>query len=545
MKQISIYDTTLRDGTQAEEISLSTADKIRIAGKLDALGVDYIEGGWPGSNETDRSFFQEIRQYDLSHSRIAAFGSTCNPKGRAADDANLRALVEAEPDAVTLFGKTWDLHVTEALRVSLERNLDIISDSISHMCAHAPEVFFDAEHFFDGYRKNPDYALACLRHAHEAGAKVLVLCDTNGGSLPFEVREIVQTVRAALPEAQLGIHTHNDSETAVANAVEAVFAGAVQVQGTINGFGERCGNANLCSIIPNLELKSGGRFRCLPEGRLKLLTSTSQFVSELCNLRPFMRQPYVGKSAFAHKGGVHVSAVLRNPETYEHVRPELVGNEQRVLLSDLSGRSNILFMAKKYGYALDKNDSAVLDLLDEVKTRESQGYEYSTAEASFELMFFKAMGWSKRYFHLINFNVVDSMREGFTEPYAEATVMLKVGGMVEHTAATGQGQVNALDVALRKALTPFYPTLGEMRLEDFKVRVLHGVMRDSGGTASVVRVLIESADATDRWTTVGVHYDVIHASWQALVDSINYKLFKDDPKKFPVGGKHFPQSEPK
>jgi 2-isopropylmalate synthase len=541
MKKISIYDTTLRDGTQAEEISLSTGDKIRIARKLNALGVDYIEGGWPGSNETDRAFFTEIRQYDLSHSKVAAFGSTCSPRCTANEDPNLAALIAAAPDAATLFGKTWDLHVTEALRVSHEENLELIRSSIVHMGANVPEVFFDAEHFFDGYKANPDYAVACLKAAHEAGAQVLVLCDTNGGCLPYEVRGIVAAVRDALPgDAHLGIHTHNDSETAVANTVEAVHGGAVQVQGTINGYGERCGNANLCSIIPNLELKSHGAYRCLPDGGLRKLTATSQFVSEICNLRPFTRQPFVGKSAFAHKGGIHVSAVLKNPQTYEHIPPDTVGNEQRVLLSDLSGRSNILFMAKKYGYELDKNDSAVLDLLAEVKNRENMGYEYSTAEASFELMFFQAMGWSKRYFQLVRFNVVGSMRPEYSAPYAEATVMLKVGGTVEHTAATGQGQVNALDSALRKALVPFYPNLNEMRLVDFKVRVLPGSQNDSDGTASVVRVLIESADTTDRWTTVGVHYDLIHASWQALVDSINYKLFKDDPKKFPVGGKHFP-----
>jgi len=360
-----------------------------------------------------------------------------------------------------------------------------------------------------------------------------VLCDTNGGCLPAEVRTIVETVRRTLPQATLGIHTHNDSETAVANALEAVACGCVHVQGTMNGYGERCGNANLCSIIPNLELKNEGKYRCLPEGNLSHLTSVSNFVSEVSNLRAFMRQPFVGRSAFAHKGGIHVSAVLRNPRTYEHVPPEAVGNEQRVLLSDLAGRSNIMFMARKYGYELDKNDAPVLDLLAEVKERESLGYEYSAAEASFELLFFRTMGWTKSYFKLLSFRVTDVMQEDGRDPFIEATVMVKVRGDVVHTAATGQGPVNALDNALRLALESSYPNLKEMRLADFKVRVLPGAVRDAGGTASVVRVLIESVDKTSRWTTVGVSYDVIQASWRALVDSITYKLFKDDPKKWP------------
>jgi 2-isopropylmalate synthase len=531
MKTIQMYDTTLRDGTQAEEISLSTEDKIRIARKLDELGVQYIEGGWPGSNATDRKFFKEIKTYQLGTSRVAAFGSTHSPKSSAENDPNLKALLESEARVVTIFGKTWDLHVREALRVDLERNLELIRGSIAYLRPHVDELFFDAEHFFDGYKENPDYALTCLEAAHKSGADLLVLCDTNGGCIPSEVRSVVAAVSRAMPGARLGIHAHNDSETAVANSIEAVEAGAEHVQGTINGYGERCGNANLCSIIPNLELKFGGKYRCLPEGRLKLLTPTSYYVTEVANLRQFLRQPFVGRSAFAHKGGVHVSAVLRNPRTYEHVPPEAVGNAQRVLLSDLAGKSNILFMAKKYGYELDKNDTSVHDLLAEVKERESIGYEFSAAEASFELLFFRTMGWSKQYFQLLNFRVVDAMQENRDEPFIEATVMIKVRGHVEHTAATGRGPVNALDNALRKSLEQHYPNLREMRLVDFKVRVLSGV---AGGTASVVRVLIESADKNSRWTTVGVSYDVIQASWKALVDSINYKLFKDDPQKWPT-----------
>lgn len=530
MRRVAIYDTTLRDGTQAEEINLTLDDKIRIAGKLDELGIDYIEGGWPGSNPTDRQFFKEIGNYALKNARIAAFGSTHNPAGKADGDPNLEALVEAAPQVVTIFGKTWDLHAKEALRITLEHNLELIGGTLAHLRPHAPELFFDAEHFFDGYKANPEYALRCLETAASAGADVLVLCDTNGGTLPMELREIMTAVKARLPTVKLGIHAHNDSELAVANSLEAVASGATQVQGTMNGYGERCGNANLCSIIPNLSLKMG--CACLPDGNLALLTQISHFISEVANLRPFLRQPFVGRSAFAHKGGIHVSAVIRNPETYEHIRPELVGNKQRVLLSDLAGRSNILVKAKGYGYELDKNDPCVQDLLNEIKEREASGYEYSAAEASFELLFFRTMGWSKRYFQLMNFRVLDS-HEQTGEPFSEATVLLKVRGQVHHTAATGQGPVNALDNALRKALVESYPALDEMRLLDFKVRVMTGYTRDDGGTASKVRVLIESGDKTSRWITVGVSHNIIEASWQALVDSFTYKLFKDDPQKWP------------
>ncbi len=532
-KKIWIYDTTLRDGTQAHDITLSSADKIRIAQKLDRLGIDYIEGGWPGSNETDRDFFKKIQKINLAHARVAAFGSTHGIKTTAEKDKNLAALVAAKPDVVTIFGKSWDLHVHEALRTTKEHNITIIHNSILFLKKHFAETFYDAEHFFDGFKANRDYALETLKAAATAGADVLVLCDTNGGCLPHEVYNIVCEVGKKLPEVNLGIHAHNDCETAVANTLEAVRAGAVHVQGTINGYGERCGNANLCSIIPSLELKTAQKHVCLPAGNLAQLTSVSNYVNETCNLRPYLRQPYVGSAAFAHKGGVHVSAVMRNASTYEHIPPETVGNRQQVLLSDLAGRSNIQFMAKKFGYELDKNDSAVMDLLTELKERENMGYEYTSAEASFELMFFKTMGWSKQYFQLINFSVMDALRQN-GETFIEATVMLKVGGKVEHTAASGQGQVNSLDSALRKALYPFYPNLKDMYLEDFKVRVLSGATRDTGGTASNVRVLIDSADKTGRWSTVGVSYDVIHASWEALVDSINYKLFKDDPKKWPV-----------
>lgn len=531
MKSIQVYDTTLRDGTQAEEINLNTGDKIQIATKLDELGIHYIEGGWPGSNETDREFFKEIRSYTLKNSRIAAFGSTNRARNIPEKDPNLKALVAARPDVFTIFGKTWDMHVTKALGTTLERNFDLISGSLAFLKGKAQELFFDAEHFFDGFKANREFALECLKRAHEAGADVLVLCDTNGGTLPHEVQDIMQAVQDHLPEAALGIHCHNDAELAVANSLAAVRSGAVQIQGTINGYGERCGNANLCSILPTLELKMD----CHSIGRekLKKLTPYSNYISETCNLRPFMRQPYVGSSAFAHKGGVHVSAVLKDSRTYEHIQPSDIGNTQKILLSDLAGRSNILFKAARYGYDLDRDDPAVYDLLEELKVRESMGYEYSVAEASYELLFFRKMGWSKQYFDLITYRVLDAKGEKNGEPFSEATVMLKVRGQVEHTASTGLGPVNALDVALRRALVGAYPNIMNMKLLDFKVRVLSGATRDTGGTASYVRVLIESGDKDGRWTTIGVSHNIIEASWQAVVDSINYKLFKDDPQKWP------------
>lgn len=529
MTRIDIYDTTLRDGSQAEELNLTTEDKIRIAVKLDELGVAYIEGGWPGSNPTDKAFFREIQNYDLKRSRVAAFGSTHNPKGTAESDANLMAIVASKTPAATLFGKSWTVHVTEALRTTLERNLEIVRDSLAFLRPHVKDLFFDAEHFFDGFKADPGYALAVLGQAHEAGADVLVLCDTNGGSLPHEIAEITTRVREALPEAALGIHTHDDSGLAAANSLMAVRHGARQVQGTMNGYGERCGNANLCAIIPALTLKMG--HDCLPTGNLALLTQTANFVAEVANVAPFARQAYVGASAFAHKGGVHVSAVARNPMTYEHIDPKLVGNARRVLLSDLSGQSNILFKARECGFELDKNDPFVLELLSTVKERESRGYEYSAADASFELLLNRVLGRSRTYFTPIRYRILDNKAFERDELTTEATVMVKVGGRVKHTAAAGRGPVNSLDKALRKALRGFYPRLGEMRLLDFKVRVLSASSREDSGTASYVRVLCESGDGARRWVTVGVSHNVIEASWQALEDSVNYKLFIDDKDK--------------
>ena len=530
MKKINIYDTTLRDGSQAEDVHFSTEDKIRIACKLDELGIDYIEGGWPASNPTDQKFFHEIKNYALKNARVTAFGSTHPAKKTPENDPNLQSLINAETDVVTIFGKTWDVHVHDALRTTLERNLELIYNSLAYLRPRVKELFFDAEHFFDGFKAGKDFALACLKKAVEGGADAVILCDTNGGSTPQEIVDIIKEVKAGIPGLAFGIHTHNDSELAVANTLLAVDQGAVQVQGTINGYGERCGNANLCSIIPCLQMKMG--YECIPEKNLSLLTSTAHYVAEVANLGAFHRQPFVGRSAFAHKGGIHVSAVRRNPKTYEHIVPELVGNKQRILLSDLAGQSNILFKAKRYGFHLDKDDPFVLDLLSRLKELESQGYEYSAAEASFELLLNKTLGRARKYFSLDSYRVLESKTGREEAPVSEATVMVRVGGMLEHTAATGKGPVNALDNSLRKALEKFYPSLSEMHLVDFKVRVFSvNTSENYSGTASRVRVLIESADRTTQWVTVGVSFNIIEASRQALEDSLNYKLFKDDQEK--------------
>jgi 2-isopropylmalate synthase len=527
--KVQIYDTTLRDGAQAVDINLTAEDKTRIALKLDELGVDYIEGGWPGSNPTDKRFFEDISERRLKRSRIAAFGSTHNSKNTPENDANLKALIASKAPVFTLFGKAWDLHATEALRVELPRNLELIGNSLAYLRPHCQELFFDAEHFFDGYRANREYALEALKRAHQAGAEVLVLCDTNGGALPCDIRNICEQVLKVLPLAKIGIHAHNDTDMAVANSLMAVQAGAVQVQGTMNGFGERCGNANLCSIIPTLELKLNRQ--ALPKGHLERITETSRFIDEVANRVPFSRQPYVGESAFTHKAGIHVAAVTKNSRLYEHTQPELVGNVRQVVLSDMAGQSNILFKAREYGIAMDKGSPEVLEILREIKEKEAKGYEYSAAEASFEILMRRSLGLMRRYFSLVKYRVLDWMQAGCEDPLAEATVMVQVGGHVEHTAASGLGPVNSLDTALRKGLMRFYPRIGEVRLLDFKVRVLNAKAKHDSGTASHVRVLITSGDQHDTWTTVGVSHNIIQASWQALEDSVNYKLLLDDKKK--------------
>jgi 2-isopropylmalate synthase len=522
MRKIQLYDTTLRDGCQSEDVSLTLDDKLRVAELLDDLGIHVIEGGWPGSNPRDEEFFTASRRLNLKHARIAAFGSTKRAGVRAAEDRNLQLCVKAGVPVITIVGKTWDMHVKEDLRIALKANLEVIADSIAYLKKHADEVVFDAEHFFDGWTANPEYALACLRAAAEAGADVLCLCDTRGGSLPAGVAAAVAAARDALPDVRLGIHCHNDGELAVANSLAAIEGGCTQVQGTINGFGERCGNANLVSIIPTLQLKRG--YACVTAAQLRKLGEVSRTVYELANLEPNKRQAYVGQSAFAHKGGLHVAAVQKKAETYEHIDPTLVGNAQRVLVSDLAGRSNLLAKAAEFGIDLSSDGPVVRALLHEVKELESKGYAFEGADGSFELLMRKALdGERAEFFRLIGFRVIDEKRHADEPPIAEATIQLEgPDGRIEHTAAQGSGPVHALDQALRKALAKFYPEIEAVRLHDYKVRVLGG----AEGTAGLVRVLIESGDDERRWTTVGVSHDVIEASWQALVDSVDYKLHR-------------------
>ncbi len=520
-RQVRIYDTTLRDGTQGEGVAFSMEDKVRLAQRLDLLGVHYIEGGWPGSNPKDMRFFRRMQDVPLKHARIAAFGATRRAGSRAEDDPSLLALVEARTPVATIFGKSWPFHVTHALGTTLPENLAMIADSVAFLAARVEEVIYDAEHFFDGFRRDRDYALRTLEAAEAAGARCLVLCDTNGGALPHEVAAIVREVRRQV-RAPLGIHAHNDGECAVANSLAAVQEGADHVQGTINGFGERCGNANLISVIPNLVLKLG--IRAIPEPSLRELREVARFASELANRTPWQHQPFVGDSAFAHKAGMHVSAVLKHPETYEHVAPEQVGNRRRVLVSELAGKSNILWKAQEYGLDLGKDTPETRRILETLKALEDQGYLFEGAEASFELLMERALGRHRSWFELEGYRVTVEARQGDREPFAEATVRLRVKGIAEHTAAAGNGPVNALDHALRKALEEFYPHLREMRLLDYKVRILD----ESSGTAAKTRVLITSGDGEETWGTVGVAHNIIDASWQALVDSIEYKLRRDD-----------------
>jgi 2-isopropylmalate synthase len=522
MRRIEIYDTTLRDGAQTEDVSFSVEDKLRITEKLDELGLHYIEGGWPGSNPRDIDYFKKAKKLRLKHSRLVAFGSTHRPKHKVHEDAMMKSLLDSQVKVITIFGKTWDFHVREALKISLNENLDLIYDSICYLKKNSDKVFFDAEHFFDGYKDNPKYAVKCLQAAQEAGADCLVLCDTNGGTLPDDLRGIIGEVKKNAVNVRLGIHAHNDSECAVANSIVSAECGISHVQGTINGLGERCGNANLCSIIPNLQIKLG--MKCVSDQQLRLLRDASRFVNEIANLRHFKRQPFVGDSAFAHKAGMHVSAVRKRPETYEHVRPDLVGNSQRVLISDLAGKSNILRKAEEFGISLDPDSPQLQDIVTALKNLENEGFQFEGAEASFELLMKKALGLHKRFFNLIGFRVIVEKRKEVEEALSEATIMVRVGGNIEHTAATGKGPVNAIDNAMRKALDKFYPDLKDVKLHDYKVRVLAA----GKGTSAKVRVLIESGDEERRWGTVGVSENIIEASYQALVDSIEYKLLKEE-----------------
>ncbi len=519
MQRIEIYDTTLRDGTQGIDFNLTSDDKVAIAKRLDAFGVDYIEGGWPGSNPKDMEFFERMKTVKLSHARLSAFGATRHKNNAPADDPNLQALLAADTPVVTIFGKSWTLHVEVSLGATREQNLAMIESSVAYLKAHDRVVVYDAEHFFDGYREDPDYALATLDAAVRGGADRVVLCDTNGGTLPCDVAELVETVLGRI-DVPVGIHPHNDAELAVANALASIRAGATHVQGTINGYGERCGNANLTSIVPNLILKLG----CEQPQELSRLRELSRYVDERANLQPNERAAYVSDAAFAHKGGVHVSAVNKDPRTYEHTDPATVGNRRHILLSELSGRANVLAKSLEYGEQTDSADPAVRLVVARLKELEHRGYAFEGADGSFQLLCRKVRDEYQPYFVLHGFNINITKRDSDPKPVAEATIKVEVAGEFEHTAANGHGPVNALDVALRKALVRFYPSLDELELVDYKVRVLSG---PETGTSSVVRVLVETTDGQDTWGTVGASTDIINASYEAIIDAIEYKLLKD------------------
>lgn len=525
--RVEIYDTTLRDGAQMEGLSLSVADKLEIARLLDELGVDYIEGGWPGANPKDTEFFQRAKALPFQHATLCAFGSTRRAGVPAEQDPQLRALLDAETPVVTIVGKSWDLHVTDVLETTLEENLAMIRDSVRYLREQGRRVFYDAEHFFDGYRANPEFALQTIATAARAGAERIILCDTNGGSLPAWIREVVSAVRARVPNVALGIHTHNDGDLAVANSLAAVEAGAIQVQGCINGYGERVGNANLCSVIPNLALKLG--YEVLRPGALERLTEVSHLVSEIANLAPNAHQPFVGRSAFAHKGGLHVSAFMKVAESYQHIDPAAVGNRPRVVVSELSGRGNILYKLQERGLDIEATSGEVRRILERVKQLEHQGFEFESAEASFELLVRRSRPGYRAPFELVDWLVIVERRRrapGESDEdglLSEATVKVRVNGELVHTAAEGNGPVNALDQALRKGLTAFYPQIERIRLVDYKVRILDG----GSGTGSTVRVLIESSDGQREWRTVGCSTNIIEASWQALADSLEYWLTLD------------------
>lgn len=520
--QIEIFDTTLRDGTQGESVTLTAEDKVRIAQRLDRFGIHIIEGGWPGSNPKDQEFFLRARDIEWQHARICAFGSTRRTGLIPEADPNLTAMLAAQTPVVSLFGKSWTLHAQVALGVSLEENLNLISSSVAYLKAQGRHVVYDAEHFFDGYKADAGYALETLRAAAEAGANALVLCDTNGGTLPSEVYDIVQEVCRRF-QTPVGIHAHNDAACAAANTLMAVQAGARHVQGTINGIGERCGNVDLCSVIPSLQLKLG--YRCVEVEQLEGLTSLSQFVNEVGNLTPVERSPYVGRSAFAHKGGIHVSAVMKDAVTYEHVSPELVGNKRRVLVSDLSGQSNVRYKAEEMGIGLEDRQDA-RKVADRIKELEHLGYEFEGAEASFELLLRGMQGEQAEFFTLERLRVRTEMDASGVE-HSEATLVVHVDDSRELVADEGAGPVDALSRAMRKALVGFYPDLEPVRLTDYKVRVLN----PGAGTAAQVRVLIQHSDGVRSWNTVGVSENILEASWQALADGIRYHLLHALPDK--------------
>ena len=521
---VQLYDTTLRDGNQGEGVSFSVEDKLLIIEALDQLGVHYIEGGYPGSNPKDIAFFKQAKSINLQNSEVVPFGSTRHRDHPPSDDPNLQALLDSDSRTVTIFGKSSKLHSTDVLRVTPKANLDLIESSVAFLTENGRQVIYDAEHFFDGFSDDADYALQTLKTAADAGAKCLVLCDTNGGRLPLEIRNAIKAVTAAI-DCSIGIHTHNDSGMAVANTVLAVQAGASHVQGTFNSYGERCGNANLSSIIPTLKLKLG--IDCVSEVQLKRITEVSRLISELANLSHDERQPYVGRSAFAHKGGMHIDAIRKNRLTFEHINPESVGNTQRVLVSDQSGRSAVVKKIENRYPDLDRSSTEVLALFQRLKEAENEGYQYEAAEASFELLTRKVLDEYRPFFNLLGFRVnIDKFTDHSLR--SEATIKVEApNGVIEHTAADGDGPVNALDNALRKALERFYPALRDVHLTDYKVRVLD----TQAGTAAKVRVLIEASDGHGQWGTVGVSENIIQASWEALTDSLEYKLYKDREKE--------------
>jgi len=519
MSQIQLFDTTLRDGQQGKGISFTVEDKIKIAKILDDFGMDYIEGGWPGSSPKVQGFFTAMQDVKLKHAKMVAFGSTRRPGNSAEEDVLLKKIVDTKVPVACIFGKSWDLHVKEALKISLDENLEVIYDSLKFLKDSGMQVFFDAEHFFDGYKRNPSYAIKCLQAAEKGGAEVLVLCDTNGGTMPYDIGCIVDEVKGHIT-VPLGIHAHNDSELAVANTLMAVRHGVVQVQGTINGYGERCGNANLCSVIPSLKFKLG--INCLSDDSIKRLSKVSHHISEIANMVPSDNQPFVGKNAFAHKGGIHVSAILKNSETYEHIRPEWVGNKQQVTVSDQSGVSNLIYKAEKFGIEIDKKDPRLKTLVTRIKDLENLGFSFEEGEASFELLLRRTLGLYERIFTLEGFQVVDE-KMGHDEPVlAEATIKINIDGEIVHASAKGNGPVSALDNALRKSLEELFPEIKSIHLVDYKVRVLES----ANGTDSNVRVLIESTDGEDTWGTVGVSTNLIEASWNALIDSVEFKQLK-------------------
>ena len=523
-KKVEIYDTTLRDGAQSEGISFSVKDKIRIARKLDELRIDFIEGGWPGSNPKDNEFFAEAaRSLKLKNSKLVAFGSTRRAGAKTASDPIIRGLLNAETKYLTIFGKSWDLHVKVVLRTTLKENLRMIGDSIKHLKKNGRRVIFDAEHFFDGYKENPGYAVETLKAAFDGGAETLVLCDTNGGALTSQIFEVVEDVAEKI-KAPLGIHVHNDADIAVANSIAAVQAGCTHVQGTFNGYGERCGNADLVSILPTLKFKLG--MDCLTDFEFKELTEASRYIAEISNVKQQDAQPYVGKSAFAHKAGVHVNAILKNPRTYEHIEPEKVGNKRRMLISELSGKSSIISKAREIGFTIGKKPEKARDILARVQDMEKEGFQFELAEASLMLLMRRASLVFKKYFEMKDFRIIVEKR-GDGPIISEATIKLKIGDRIKHTVSLGDGPVHAMDQALREALVSFYPSLNEMHLSDFRVRVLD----EKAGTAARVRVLIQSQDKTDSWWTVGVSENIIEASWLALKDSIEYKFVKDEKRR--------------